>query len=101
MLAVFAASYKVRNKEENSDSFHPGAVYIRVIDPNGQDMLQRQYKDQGTFAFYSGTDGTYEICFIKVPTETQIATVGMIYFRIPPFSLYHSLCTTNLKCLYF
>lgn len=72
---LFWGTYKVRDYEANNEDFQPGAVYIRVIDPNGQDMLQREYKDQGSFAFHSNMDGSYEICFLKIPTEKDVISV--------------------------
>jgi len=80
--ATFRGTYKVKDYHKDKQDSEPGAVFIRVIDPNGQDMLQRQYKDKGSFAFLGSVEGSYEICFLKVPSELEVTSRVYLHYEL-------------------
>ena len=72
---LFSGTYRIQDHEDGNEHLLPGAVQLRVIDPDRHDMLQKEYKGEGTFAFATSTYGIYEICFMKLPSTPHVKTV--------------------------
>ncbi|XP_065071237.1 transmembrane emp24 domain-containing protein 4-like [Rhopilema esculentum] len=79
---TIAGTYRIQDHEDGNENFIPGSVQLRVIDPDRHDMLQKEYKGEGTFAFATSTYGIYEICFMKHPSTPHGKTRVYLHYDI-------------------
>lgn len=85
-MIVLSGSYKAIQFDKGNKQTREGSVHITVRSPDKVEILSREYKKEGTFAYMTSKGGSYELCFHRIKASDQV-TVS-ISFSIHSYSKY-------------
>eukprot|EP00112_Aurelia_sp_Birch-Aquarium-sp1_P008979 Seg2005.4 transcript_id=Seg2005.4/GoldUCD/mRNA.D3Y31 product="Protein split ends" protein_id=Seg2005.4/GoldUCD/D3Y31 len=77
--STIRGSYKAIQFDKGNKQTREGSVHITVRSPDKVEILSREYKKEGTFAYMTSKGGSYELCFHRIKASDQVTRVYLHY----------------------